>query len=499
MIVVLDTTALVADRFLESNDMRLLLAASRDGTFRVAVTEVSLLEAINKVRENAAEALGSVRSGMESLRRLRALPVGLITDVSEDSVATTYEAIIRREFEQSKVEVLELPAVGHRPLLERALERRKPFDSAGRVGYRDALIWETIVALAAGASGEIAFISANHRDFAESGKGSGLARSLASELNDAGARVELFDDLASFLDRYVQPAKEALAEVKALLEGESESRTKLLRAIEAAVDRNDADTSGIRAAELVSDVGFADYELEEVRLKAVSPGVSHIEVSRARTLEPDQVLLELEAEADADVEYTAYVMPWRAAGLSSSGAEELDGSTGGTRSGGTTLTLRLAVEATYRPSLKTVEDLRVVSASSLVDPDADRLASFRRYRAGAHARDAWQQQAAEAVAAWAESQGYPRPTELGRDALDFRGESGPLLVELVADPEMTTWLRAAVGRLAMLGEMIGDDNVRRAIVLPRPISALLFQQVVNALDMPIEIYVLAEGEVRPHP
>jgi hypothetical protein len=37
--------------------------------------------------------------------------------------------------------------VSHDAVVERALERRQPFDTAGHNGYRDALLWETVLEL----------------------------------------------------------------------------------------------------------------------------------------------------------------------------------------------------------------------------------------------------------------------------------------------------------------------------------------------------------------
>jgi hypothetical protein len=48
VLVILDSTVLVADRFLQSNDLRLLLDAARAGELRVGVTEVTFHETVNK-------------------------------------------------------------------------------------------------------------------------------------------------------------------------------------------------------------------------------------------------------------------------------------------------------------------------------------------------------------------------------------------------------------------------------------------------------------------
>ena len=59
--------------------------------------------------------------------------------------------------------ILPYPGVSHEVLVRRALAPSKPFVSGGR-GYRDALIWFSVLELAQDSDREISFISTNLDD-----------------------------------------------------------------------------------------------------------------------------------------------------------------------------------------------------------------------------------------------------------------------------------------------------------------------------------------------
>jgi len=64
--------------------------------------------------------------------------------------------------------ILPYPDVSHRDVTARALARRRPFDSLGHEGYRDALIWESVLAFARTLARErVVLVSRNSKDFAD--------------------------------------------------------------------------------------------------------------------------------------------------------------------------------------------------------------------------------------------------------------------------------------------------------------------------------------------
>lgn len=371
VLVVFDTTVLIADRFLESNAMRLLLQESGSRRLRVAVTEVTRQEAIAKYREEIEEAFGAIETARTKLARLRVDHPSTIP--STDAVAaavTVYQQHLRDTFQNACVRVLDLPDIGHDAVIARALERRKPFDDKGQKGYRDVLIWETIKLQASGDDREIALISANHRDFAESGAGSGLARVLQRELDeiDVAGSVTLYGSVSAFVDEHVQPAVDIEAEITALLSENEEFRQAFDATLEAAIDDAQPDLSDLKIRSIEDDYDNV-YEIDEAVLQVVAPGVSHVELVSARVINDSEALLELDAEADADIDFYLYRQLSRRRAwwhseekaLWDEDRQHLPRSLAGTE----TQTLGLKVEATYQRQERTVADVRVVSARSL--------------------------------------------------------------------------------------------------------------------------------------
>ena len=159
VLVIVDTTELKRDRFLGTNDFRLLLRAAERGDLRVGVTEVTFREAVNHVREHAAKTLATLETAMRSLRNLREAIPGLVTDLTPEGIAEHYTQFFRGELERHHVEIFPTPPIPHDKVVQRALDRRKPFDKEGHKGYRDALIWETIREQADATSEPITFIT----------------------------------------------------------------------------------------------------------------------------------------------------------------------------------------------------------------------------------------------------------------------------------------------------------------------------------------------------
>ncbi len=202
--VVLDTTVLHQDLLLQSRpSQRLLLAAAR-GWFTVCIPEVVLSEA-RRHYELAHEKLRTQLSAVA----IAANRLGVLTDqvpaVADcEAAGRQYDRDIRARLDRSRITVGPLPNVPHQAILERDLARRKPFKSDGS-GYRDTVLWLTVLSVAAQASpdGQVAFISANSSDFADSEVPRMVHADLRQDLIDADLSedaVLVFDSMRAFVD-----------------------------------------------------------------------------------------------------------------------------------------------------------------------------------------------------------------------------------------------------------------------------------------------------------
>jgi hypothetical protein len=111
--------------------------------------------------------------------------------------------------------LLPYPEVPHQVVAARALARRRPFDRLGHDGYRDTLVWESVLAHARSLprGSRVAFVSRNSKDFAADGdEGSDalhphLVQDVAAAAGEA--EVELVRDLARLAARLAIPGPAA--------------------------------------------------------------------------------------------------------------------------------------------------------------------------------------------------------------------------------------------------------------------------------------------------
>src|SRR5258708_39963722 len=127
-------------------------------------------ETVNKFREELTKKVNQCRNDISSLTNLVGDGPALVLpqDFVEVSVEK-YSRELAEKLSKAQVEYRAYPQTSHHIVARRALAHRKPFDANGRVGYRDTLIWESILEIAKESDGEqIVFITGNSEDFGKS-------------------------------------------------------------------------------------------------------------------------------------------------------------------------------------------------------------------------------------------------------------------------------------------------------------------------------------------
>lgn len=211
MRLVLDTSVLRADFRLSGNEFRIFRSAIDRGQHQVYLPEVVLIE----IRTLFLREVDSLRTDLQklsrSLSRLADDEFGDAPASLEDPHAAADKYIALLEADLRFVQ-LPPPSIEHRILVTRAAERRKPF-SEGGAGYRDALIWVSVIELAQQFD-DVGLVSLNPRDFAD--KGGSLHRDLLDDIQSFGCHpVRYFRSLrdlhAEMPPRGVVPMEQATA------------------------------------------------------------------------------------------------------------------------------------------------------------------------------------------------------------------------------------------------------------------------------------------------
>jgi len=116
--------------------------------------------------------------------------------------------------------ILPYPSVTHQLLVERELKDLKPFQPKG-TGYRDALIWYSLLEYVKREHRDSVLITSNTNDFAaHKDNANSMHANLAADLEGTGltTRLEIRRSLGQFIDDFVKPVLQKLDEFKLGLE-----------------------------------------------------------------------------------------------------------------------------------------------------------------------------------------------------------------------------------------------------------------------------------------
>jgi PIN domain len=126
--------------------------------------------------------------------------------ISRANSADPYDKFLSAQLATMKAEIPDYAEIPHEAVVKRDLARRKPFQQSGK-GYRDTLLWETILRHCISKKGFTAFVTQNTRDFAsvENQLHKELIQDVHSAANGIAGKIVLTRDLLTFTDRYVVP------------------------------------------------------------------------------------------------------------------------------------------------------------------------------------------------------------------------------------------------------------------------------------------------------
>lgn len=198
MKIVPDTTVFAHGFNSASADVRLLKNFLDHGDAELCVPAVVLEEAVNLVRKSIED----VNHRLNAAQRLTGDDQTYSNlDVREG--LTRHRGTLHVLLKSLKARILPYPSVGHEDLVAKALKPNKPFVSSGR-GYRDALIWYSVLDLAQSCHDEVSFISDNSDDWCRSKKDLRLHDDLLTDLKSRGidtSRIRFFASLGDFIQQ----------------------------------------------------------------------------------------------------------------------------------------------------------------------------------------------------------------------------------------------------------------------------------------------------------
>lgn len=166
MKILVDSNQFIADFLLESAPFRYLAHFLNNEGYTLLLPRLVLEEVESKYSTETQKALTEASKSNQRLKQLGLSP-GQEKTFNLELQPLNLEKRIREQIEF--VQILEYEHISHTEVVQRALNRRKPFDADGATGYRDCLLWLSLICqLASDTSNtdeEIIFISSNWKDF----------------------------------------------------------------------------------------------------------------------------------------------------------------------------------------------------------------------------------------------------------------------------------------------------------------------------------------------
>jgi len=308
MRIVLDTNIIVGDYRLKGTAARVLLQQLPRSSHQLHMPQTVIDEALNKYRgewEHYRRSTDKLRR--EAQKRVKLDIPSAMTSAEVDVRTDEY----KHELDQILVDVgatiVPYPKTPHEKLALRAMERQKPFSESG-TGYRDALIWETVLDILDGTDEVVALITED-RDFAD--KNREIYPNLLEDLTARGFghdRVRIYRSLDEFVEQELKPDFKRLEDIRARLDAAEYPGLDLASVIETRLEYADLPVIG-RGVE--PDVGLPDcVENPTLAHAAINDIVEDISVLDVWETPAGELLIELEADAAAQFDFFIFKSDW---------------------------------------------------------------------------------------------------------------------------------------------------------------------------------------------
>jgi len=291
--VVLDSNCIVRrDWRLTSAPWRVLAYHARTNRCSVVLPELVVREAIGRYRAELASTVEKARSVAKELARLGVHTPTQAVDL--EAAVADYELALRAAIDEANGKVEHPPNVAILDLADRAIGRKPPFDAKGG-GFRDAVLWEHVLATLSKPWHRTVLVTADNAFKEPNGE---LAAELRDEVEARGSdrdSVQIAATIADYLRATGTDDPEAMDRVAAVVESEQEQIAENVRWL----------LTGAEAEPMEPMDSAATIAVESRH------GWLRIVVERVTAHETadDLLLVDLDVEADVDL----YIEVWEPA------------------------------------------------------------------------------------------------------------------------------------------------------------------------------------------
>lgn len=195
--IILDTNIIFNDFYFKSSDMKKLLKYTRHEPVDLCITKFNYNEILKKYRDEIRPLVKKVKSTKNDLIKLGASGIIDFDNLKADKITGKYKDFLDKIIEENDIKIIDYPAANDitEKISFKYFNNIKPFDE-NKVSFQDAIIWESIVEYCNDNEPEnIAFISNNHKDFANKDQNS-IHEDLEADVPD----LSYYNSLSAFLE-----------------------------------------------------------------------------------------------------------------------------------------------------------------------------------------------------------------------------------------------------------------------------------------------------------
>jgi len=216
--IVLDTTAFVQDPNLVGPEVRLLEEFAKGHNRTIIVSEVVFAEAVNQFKEHLEKHLDEMDKTKNTLSWLTNKPHDKSKEFDVRMETQKYQSRLHSRLSSIGTVFLPYPNVNHEDLVIRDLARKRPFRD-GR-GYRDTLIWHSILKQVAENPGEYILVTKNSRDFCLDTDIQQLHDDLSSDLKllPFSGKFIVRSELKEVVNEFIKPVLHRVEDIKHALQ-----------------------------------------------------------------------------------------------------------------------------------------------------------------------------------------------------------------------------------------------------------------------------------------
>ena len=203
---IIDTNFIHLDFFLRGTNITVLAVSANNLGYHVYMPQVVYDEMCNQYNEEVEKAVAQQTKYLEQIDRVSAQR-NVVPAIQKEKLKGAYPPILKQRCDSLGITVLEYPHISHRDVVQRELQCRKPIKS-GTKGYRDTLIWETILEFASILKDDnsVILLSNNTKDFAKDS--TQLHPDLIEDCSQRGlvdGKVSLISDFDTFIEKEILP------------------------------------------------------------------------------------------------------------------------------------------------------------------------------------------------------------------------------------------------------------------------------------------------------